>query len=164
MELLCSEGKKLLATTPELAATAATGDDDHDPLIRNGDGHGSENRRNGDNGRSACSAWSARRRDRHVEGGRSSGEPPGKRRRRLPFVTIARASNGLFRVFRRVLSYEGSTNSFDAVDSRWWRARWAEGLYDPANEHDACGVGFIVSIKGERTHDILASGWRFSSI
>ena len=33
-----------------------------------------------------------------------------------------------------------------------------QGLYDPANEHDACGVGFIVSIKGERTHDILASG------
>jgi glutamate synthase (NADPH/NADH) large chain len=34
----------------------------------------------------------------------------------------------------------------------------AEGLYDPANEHDACGVGFIVNIKGERNHDILLSG------
>ena len=33
-----------------------------------------------------------------------------------------------------------------------------QGLYDPANEHDACDVGFIASIKGERTLDILASG------
>jgi len=31
-----------------------------------------------------------------------------------------------------------------------------EGLYDPAHEHDACGVGFVVSIKGERSHDIIA--------
>jgi glutamate synthase domain-containing protein 2/glutamate synthase domain-containing protein 1/glutamate synthase domain-containing protein 3 len=32
------------------------------------------------------------------------------------------------------------------------------GLYDPANEHDACGVGFVVNIKGERSHDLLRSG------
>ncbi len=32
----------------------------------------------------------------------------------------------------------------------------AQGLYDPAHEHDACGVGFVVNIKGERSHDILA--------
>ncbi|HVA76799.1 MAG TPA: glutamate synthase large subunit [Candidatus Binataceae bacterium] len=31
-----------------------------------------------------------------------------------------------------------------------------EGLYDPAHEHDACGVGFVVNIKGERSHDIVA--------
>ncbi len=31
----------------------------------------------------------------------------------------------------------------------------AQGLYDPANEHDACGVGFVVNIKGERSHDIV---------
>ena len=30
-----------------------------------------------------------------------------------------------------------------------------QGLYDPANEHDACGVGFVVNIKGERSHDIV---------
>src|SRR5947209_13015016 len=34
----------------------------------------------------------------------------------------------------------------------------AEGLYDPANEHDACGVGFIVNIAGERSHDVLCGG------
>ena len=33
-----------------------------------------------------------------------------------------------------------------------------EGLYDPANEHDACGVGFVVHIKGEKSHDVLRSG------
>ncbi|TWT38289.1 Ferredoxin-dependent glutamate synthase 1 [Posidoniimonas corsicana] len=31
----------------------------------------------------------------------------------------------------------------------------AQGLYDPQNEHDACGVGFIAHIKGERSHQIL---------
>ncbi len=30
-----------------------------------------------------------------------------------------------------------------------------QGLYDPANEHDSCGVGFVVDIKGRRSHGIL---------
>lgn len=30
-----------------------------------------------------------------------------------------------------------------------------QGLYDPANEHDSCGVGFIAHIKGERSHHIV---------
>ncbi len=30
-----------------------------------------------------------------------------------------------------------------------------QGLYDPAFEKDACGVGFVVNIKGERSHDIV---------
>ncbi|MBX3414507.1 MAG: glutamate synthase large subunit [Pirellulales bacterium] len=34
----------------------------------------------------------------------------------------------------------------------------AQGLYDPANEHDACGVGFVVNIHGERTHQIVRRG------
>ena len=29
------------------------------------------------------------------------------------------------------------------------------GLYDPHAEHDACGVGFVVHIKGQRSHDIV---------
>ncbi len=33
-----------------------------------------------------------------------------------------------------------------------------QGLYDPRNEHDACGIGFIVNIKGERSHDVIAKG------
>ena len=31
----------------------------------------------------------------------------------------------------------------------------AQGLYDPANEHDACGVGFVVHVKGRRSHAIV---------
>ena len=31
-----------------------------------------------------------------------------------------------------------------------------QGLYDPAHEHDACGVGFVVDIKGRKSHQILA--------
>ncbi len=30
-----------------------------------------------------------------------------------------------------------------------------QGLYDPANEHDSCGVGFVAHIKGEASHQIL---------
>ncbi|OLN33085.1 glutamate synthase large subunit [Desulfosporosinus metallidurans] len=30
-----------------------------------------------------------------------------------------------------------------------------QGLYDPAFEHDACGMGFVVNIKGEKSHDII---------
>jgi len=30
-----------------------------------------------------------------------------------------------------------------------------EGLYDPAQEHDACGVGFVVDIKGRKSHQIV---------
>src|SRR5882724_10835096 len=29
------------------------------------------------------------------------------------------------------------------------------GLYDPLHEHDACGVGFVVHIKGRRSHAIV---------
>src|SRR5215470_10584233 len=31
----------------------------------------------------------------------------------------------------------------------------AQGLYDPSHEHDACGVGFVVDIKGRRSHTIV---------
>ncbi|MCO1600797.1 glutamate synthase large subunit [Desulfosporosinus nitroreducens] len=30
-----------------------------------------------------------------------------------------------------------------------------QGLYDPALEHDACGMGFVVNIKGEKSHGII---------
>jgi glutamate synthase (ferredoxin) len=33
-----------------------------------------------------------------------------------------------------------------------------QGLYDPANEHDACGVGFVVNMHGVRSHDIVRKG------
>ena len=33
-----------------------------------------------------------------------------------------------------------------------------QGLYDPRNEHDACGVGFVANIKGARSHEIIGLG------
>jgi len=33
-----------------------------------------------------------------------------------------------------------------------------QGLYDPVNEHDACGVGFVAHIKGEKSHEIIQQG------
>ena len=41
--------------------------------------------------------------------------------------------------------------SFNAVPDK-------QGLYDPKNEHDACGVGFIAHIKGHKSHDIICNG------
>ena len=33
-----------------------------------------------------------------------------------------------------------------------------QGLYDPRNEHDACGVGFVAHIKGQKSTDIIRRG------
>ena len=35
-----------------------------------------------------------------------------------------------------------------------------QGLYDPAYERDACGVGFVVNIDGTRNHEIIEQGTR----
>jgi len=31
----------------------------------------------------------------------------------------------------------------------------AQGMYDPSQEHDACGVGFVVDMKGRKSHEIV---------
>ena len=36
----------------------------------------------------------------------------------------------------------------------------AQGLYDPAREHDACGVGFVADLKGRPSHAIVQYGLR----
>jgi glutamate synthase (NADPH/NADH) large chain len=33
-----------------------------------------------------------------------------------------------------------------------------QGLYDPRNERDACGIGFVANIRGDRSHDIILKG------
>jgi len=38
------------------------------------------------------------------------------------------------------------------------RYKPAQGLYDPRNEHDACGVGFIAQMKGVKSHQIVVDG------
>ena len=35
-----------------------------------------------------------------------------------------------------------------------------QGLYDPTFEHDSCGVGFIVHLKNEKSHEIVRQGLR----
>ncbi len=34
----------------------------------------------------------------------------------------------------------------------------AQGLYDPQHEKDSCGVGFVVHLKGKKSHDIVEKG------
>ena len=34
----------------------------------------------------------------------------------------------------------------------------AQGMYDPAHEHDACGIGFVASVRGEKSHEIIRQG------
>ncbi len=34
----------------------------------------------------------------------------------------------------------------------------AQGLYNPAHEHDACGLGFVAHIKGRKSHAIVTQG------
>ena len=34
----------------------------------------------------------------------------------------------------------------------------AQGLYDPNHEHDSCGVGFIVDLKGRKSHQVVRDG------
>jgi glutamate synthase domain-containing protein 1 len=34
----------------------------------------------------------------------------------------------------------------------------SQGLYHPHNEHDACGMGLVASIRGEKSHEIIRKG------
>src|ERR687883_166567 len=36
----------------------------------------------------------------------------------------------------------------------------AQGLYDPAYEHDACGVAFVADVAGRRSHEVVEKGLR----
>ena len=33
-----------------------------------------------------------------------------------------------------------------------------QGLYNPANEHDSCGMGFVAHVKGRKSNAIIAQG------
>src|ERR1035437_4276957 len=33
-----------------------------------------------------------------------------------------------------------------------------QGLYDPLNEHDSCGIGFVAHIKGAKSNEIIRRG------
>ncbi|MBK7263866.1 MAG: glutamate synthase subunit alpha [Rubrivivax sp.] len=51
-----------------------------------------------------------------------------------------------------------STRPVPAATDAEIRALSQHGLYDPASEHDACGVGFVAHIKGEKSHSIVEQG------
>jgi glutamate synthase (NADPH/NADH) large chain len=51
-----------------------------------------------------------------------------------------------------------SSAALDPAVSALRVAPASQGLYDPANEHDACGVGFVAHIKGHRSHQIVQQG------
>jgi glutamate synthase domain-containing protein 2/glutamate synthase domain-containing protein 1/glutamate synthase domain-containing protein 3 len=38
------------------------------------------------------------------------------------------------------------------------RAPQAQGLYHPRDEHDACGMGLVANIRGEKSHEIIRKG------
>ena len=40
------------------------------------------------------------------------------------------------------------------------RAPKSQVVHHPRNEHDACGMGLVASIKGEKSHDIIRKGLR----
>src|SRR3954471_11580310 len=42
-----------------------------------------------------------------------------------------------------------------AKTPKWTDLPPRQGLYDPQFEHDACGVGFVVNIKGRKSHEII---------
>ena len=48
--------------------------------------------------------------------------------------------------------------SEDDPPTRQPRRLEKQGLYDPAYEHDACGVGFVANIRGEKSHDVVHEG------
>src|ERR671913_1529581 len=56
------------------------------------------------------------------------------------------------------MSTHVNEGSASAGRRRWTGLPPKQGLYDPAFEHDACGVGFVVDIKGRKSHTILQQG------
>ncbi|QGM45056.1 glutamate synthase large subunit [Methylocystis heyeri] len=45
-----------------------------------------------------------------------------------------------------------------AIDGRDPLLPKAEGLYDPAKEHDSCGVGFVANLHNAKSHEIVKMG------
>src|SRR5690349_11088046 len=52
----------------------------------------------------------------------------------------------------------GGSPRTGAVEGTMMGSPAGPGLYDPRNEHDSCGVGFVVNIKGRKSHDIIRRG------
>jgi len=53
---------------------------------------------------------------------------------------------------------QGGAAPATAADAAELQHAAENGLYSPAHEHDACGVGFVAHIKGHKAHSIVAQG------
>src|SRR5688572_22270723 len=66
----------------------------------------------------------------------------------------------------REINFEPGASPSELVEGSWVGSEpkpmlgppAKQGLYDPAFEKDACGVGFVVDIKGRKSHKILQQG------
>src|ERR1044072_1660708 len=70
---------------------------------------------------------------------------------------VSHLNSGLFRRFTRTRGDRGKRMVRENKTSATAPAGMppAQGLYDPAHEHDACGVGFVVDMKGRKSHAIV---------
>src|SRR5580698_10594661 len=53
---------------------------------------------------------------------------------------------------RRIIHHSGEKRRAQPAIS----APPAQGLYDPRFEHDACGLGFVVHMKGKKSHQMVS--------
>jgi glutamate synthase (NADPH/NADH) large chain/glutamate synthase (ferredoxin) len=53
------------------------------------------------------------------------------------------------------MNQANSLNTQSNVSEHTSASAFTQGLYDPTQEHDSCGVGFVAHIKGEKTHSIV---------
>src|SRR6516162_4706005 len=72
----------------------------------------------------------------------------------VPRDDLALCQNG--RYVRRIPGLDPFERAARMAETRQ-EAR-GPGLYDPRNEHDSCGIGFVANIKGRKSHDIIARG------
>lgn len=62
--------------------------------------------------------------------------------------------NGSDSVVTRLEGEDSEKKAPNAAELWGWEFPEKDGLYDPALEKDACGVGFIVSIEGTPSHKV----------
>ena len=59
--------------------------------------------------------------------------------------------------FRKIFTKSSGRKDEDMKDRRKETGTAGQGLYDKSFEHDNCGIGAVVNIKGIKTHDTVAN-------
>ncbi|MFD1696990.1 glutamate synthase large subunit [Roseibium aestuarii] len=72
--------------------------------------------------------------------------------KRIELTTGTAIQNGTIQAEMTPATTAGTTLSKRLHDAA------ENGLYNPAREHDACGVGFIAHMKGQKSHQVVADG------